>query len=61
MIIIPAPFHSKAFVLLYKFETSWELLGRLSIFFFFATSGAIKFKHFKHLFMTLSELGWLTM
>ena len=23
------PFHSKAFVLLYKFETSWALLGRL--------------------------------
>ena len=28
-IIIPASFHSKAFVLLYKFETSWALLGRL--------------------------------
>ena len=28
--IIPAPFHSKAFVLLYKFETSWALLIRLS-------------------------------
>ena len=28
-IIIPAPFHRKAFVLLYKFETSWALLGRL--------------------------------
>ena len=24
------PFHSKAFVLLYKFEASWALLGRLS-------------------------------
>ena len=24
------PFHSKAFVLLYKIETSWALLGRLS-------------------------------
>ena len=29
-IIIPAPFHSKAFVLPYKFETSWTLLGGLS-------------------------------
>ena len=29
-IIILAPFHSKAFVLLYKLETSWALLGRLS-------------------------------
>ena len=28
-IIIPTPFHSKAFVRLYKFETSWALLGRL--------------------------------
>ena len=32
--IIPAPFHSKAFVLLYKFETSWALFGRLSRDFF---------------------------
>ena len=32
-IIIPALFHSKAFVLLYKFETSLALLGRLSRFF----------------------------
>ena len=31
----PAPFHSRAFVLLYKFETSWALLGRLSRVFFF--------------------------
>ena len=37
-IIIPAPFHSKAFVLLYKFETSWALLGRLSKAFFFRLS-----------------------
>ena len=27
----PAPFHSRAFVLLYKFETSWALLRRLNI------------------------------
>ena len=33
-IIIPASFHSKAFVLLYKFETSWALIGRLSRGFF---------------------------
>ena len=29
-VIIQAPFHSKAFVLLYKFETRGTLLGRLS-------------------------------
>ena len=29
------PFHGKAFVLLYKFETSWALLDRLSEGFFF--------------------------
>ena len=58
-IIIPAPFHSKAFVLLYKFETSWALIGRLSRG-FFAISGASNFKHFKQLFMTLSGLGLLT-
>ena len=55
------PFHSKAFVLLYKFETSWALLGRLSSAFFGAISGASNFKHFKELFMTLSGLGLLTM
>ena len=55
------PFHSKAFVLLYKFETSWALLGRLSSAFFWAISGASNFKHFKELFMTLSGLGLLTM
>ena len=60
-IIIPAPFHSKAFVLLYKFETSWALLGRLSSAFFWAISEASNFKHFKELFMTLSGLGLLTM
>ena len=59
-IIIPASFHSKAFVLLYKFETSWALIGRLSRG-FFAISGASNFKHFKQLFMTLSGLGLLTM
>ena len=57
-IIIPAPFHSKAFVLLYKLETSWALLaGRLSRG-FFAISGASNFKH--SLSMTLSGLGLLT-
>ena len=51
-IFIPAPFHSKAFVILYKFETSWALIGRLSRD-FFAISGASNFKHFKQLFMSL--------
>ena len=54
-IIIPVPFHSKAFVLLYKFETRWALLGRLSrSFFFLAISGASNFKHslFMNLFWT---------
>ena len=63
-IINPAPFHSKAFVLLYKFETSWALLSRLSRVFFFAISGASNFsnfKHFKQLFMILSRLCLLTM
>ena len=45
-IIISAPFHSKAFVLLYKFEMSWALIGRLSRG-FFAISGASNLKHFK--------------
>ena len=58
-IIIPAPFHSKAFVLLYNFKTSWALIGRLSRG-FFAISGASNFKHFKQLFMTLL-FGLLTM
>ena len=45
-IIIPVPFHSKAFVLLQKNETSWALLGKLSRGMFrFATSGASNFKH----------------
>ena len=56
-IILPAPFHTKAFVLLYTFETSWSILGRLSRG-FFAISGA---SNFKQLFMTLSGLGLLTM
>ena len=43
-IIIPALFHSKAFVLLYKFETSWTLLGGLgSGVFFLPTQGSRKF------------------
>ena len=57
-IIIPVPFHSKAFLLLYKFETSCALLGRLSKG-FFAISGASNFKH--SLFMTLYRLDLLTM
>ena len=64
MIINPAPFHSKAFVLLYKFETSWALLSRLSRVFFFAISGASNFsnfKHFKQLFKILSRLCLPTM
>ena len=59
-IIIQVPFHSKAFVLLYKFETSWALLGRLSRG-FFAISEASNFKRCKQLIMTLSGLGLLTM
>ena len=59
-IIIQAPFHSKAFVLLYKFETSWALLGRLSRG-FFSISGASNFKRCKQLIMTLSGLGLLPM
>ena len=47
-------------ILLYKFETSWALLSRVSRG-FFAISGASNFKHFKQLFMTLSGLGSLTM
>ena len=58
-IIILAPLHSKATVLLQKFETSWALLGRLCRGFFFAISGASNFKHL--LFMTLSGSGLLTM
>ena len=54
-IIIPAPFHSKAFAILYKSETSWELLGRLSRSFLSAISGASNFKH--SLLMTLSGLA----
>ena len=55
-IIIPAPFHSKAFVLLYKLETSGALLGRLRRGFFFAISGAsMNFKH--SLFMTLLDMA----
>ncbi|CAH3027480.1 unnamed protein product [Porites evermanni] len=49
-----------ALVLLYKFVTSYELLGRLSRGFFFAISGASNFKHFEQLFMTLPGLGLLT-
>ena len=49
---MPAPFHSKAFVLLYNFKTSWALIGRLSRG-FSAISGASNFKHFEQLFMTI--------
>ena len=55
-IIIPAPFHSKAFVILYIFDSSWALIGRLSRG-FFAISGASNFKQF---FMSLF-FGLLTM
>ena len=51
-ITIPAPFYSKAFVLLYNFKMSWALIGLLSRG-FFAISGASNFKHFKQLSMTL--------
>ena len=47
------------FVLLYKFETSWALLGRISRG-FLTKSRASNFKHFKQLFITLSGLGLLT-
>ena len=53
--IFPASLHSKAFILLCKFETSWALLGRLSRG-FCAISGA---SNFKQLFMTLSGVGVL--
>ena len=47
------PFHSKAFVLLYKFETSRALLGRLSRFFLFlAISEAPNFLNI------LNSLSW---
>ena len=47
------PFHSKAFVLLYKFETSRALLGRLSRFFLFlASSEASNFLNI------LNSLSW---
>ena len=58
-IIIPAPFHTKTFVLLYNFKTSWALIGRLRRG-FFAISGASNFKHLKQLFMILLY-GLLTM
>ena len=40
-IIIPAPFHSKAFVTLYKSEMSWALLGRLSRGLFLPSQGPL--------------------
>ena len=45
-VIIPAPFHSKMFALLYKSETSWELhvLGRLSRSFFSPSQGPLILK-----------------
>ena len=46
----PGPFSQQGFAVLYKSETSWELLGRLSRSFFSANSGASNFKH--SLFMT---------
>ena len=58
-IIIRAPFHNKAFVLLYKFETSCALLGRLSRGFFAISGASNNFKH--SLFMTIHGLGLLTM
>ena len=42
-IIIPVPFHSKAFVLLYKFETSWALLSSLSRSCFLPSQGPLTF------------------
>ena len=56
-IIIPASFHSKAFLLLYKFETSWALLGRLSRGSFFCHLRGKHFKHFKQHFMTSLDLA----
>ena len=54
-IIIRAPFHNKAFVLLYKFETSCALLGRLSRGFFAISGASNNFKH--SLFMTIHGLS----
>ena len=53
------PFHSKAFVLLYKFETSWALLGRLSRFFFFGGGGGISAaSNFLNILNSLSRPFW---
>ena len=60
-ISIPAPLPQQGFCTSLQI---WDELGvtwQTKQIFFFATSRAIKFKHFKHLFMTLSGLGWLTM
>ena len=54
-IIIPVSFHSKDFVLLYKFEKSWSLLRGLSRS-FFALSGASNLRFP----WTCSSLGLLT-
>ena len=56
----PGLLPQQGFVLLYKFETSWALLGRLSRGFFTLSGASAHFKHFKQLFMTLSGLGLLT-
>ena len=57
-IIIPAPFHSKDFVLVTNLRRAGRYLADYAEG-FFAISGASNFKH--SLFMTLSGLGLLTM
>ena len=60
-IIITGPFHSKASVLLYKFETSWALLSRLGRD-FFAISGPLILNILNGFSWPLiSGLGLLTM
>ena len=51
------PFHSKAFVLLYKFETSWALLGRLSRF-FLGVGGISAASNFLNILNSLSRPFW---
>ena len=61
-IIIPPPFHSKAFVVLTNLrQTGRYLADEAEPASFFANSGAYYCKHFKQLFKSLSGLGLLTM
>ena len=46
------PFHSETFVLLYKFDTSWKLLGQLSRAFFLPSQAGLQPSLFMNLFQT---------